>query len=78
MRNLKSVIVWHISYQTGILNWIILIWKVNLKAYCNVYLLNNCILGSIGNESDIKRCLHEAPKLLLTLKTLLNSVSVNS
>ena len=35
-------------------------------------------LGIIGDESDIKKCLEAAPKILLTLKTLLNSICVNT
>ena len=51
------------KYEAGI-------YKSVLYSYC-------CILGSIGNESDIKRCLQEAPKMLLALESLLTSVCIN-
>ena len=35
-------------------------------------------LGIIGDEGDVKKCLEAAPKVLQALKTLLNSVCMNS
>ena len=47
------------------------------EGHINLFYIYYCILGSIGNESDIKKCLQEAPKVFLALKTLLNSVCIN-
>ena len=48
-----------------------------MEAYKSVLYTYCRMLGAIGNESDIKKCLQEAPKLLLALETLLNSVCPN-
>ena len=65
------------SYQTTRMTFLSstqLVYQVGLLLLLCYFAMSLSILGPIGDHDDVKKCLQAAPKLLLTIRTLLTSV----